>query len=227
MNETYDPGNHLLLIALIVFYWHLLRIWHQPPPPDRNDKPGEKKAPAGGGGEPDGVALRQVAAPQANDKPETRQRMATASPAMALEGIRAADQRFDEATFLTGASQAFELIVNAYANEDAAILEQFLDAETADGFNRAIAARRERGERLSLTFIGIKELEITDVGMAESVAEITIRFVSEMVAVTHAADGTIVDGDPGQVVEVTDLWTFTRPVSSSNPAWKLVATEGG
>ena len=117
--------------------------------------------------------------------------------------------------------------MNAYANEDASILEQLLDVETADGFNRAIAARRERGERLSLTFIGIKKREITDVGMEEHRAEITVRFVSEMVAVTHAADGTIVNGDPDQVVEVTDVWTFAHCVSSSNPEWKLVATEGG
>lgn len=227
MNESYDPGNHLLIIALIVFYWHLLRIWHQPPPSDHDDEPGEKKVAAGRGAEPDGAVLRQVAAPLANDNRESRQPMATPPPATALEGIHAADHRFDEIAFLSGASQAFELIVNAYANEDTAMLEQLLDAETADGFNRAIAARRERGERLSLTFVGIKKLEITDVAMNESLAEITVRFVSEMVAATHAADGTIVDGGPDKVVEVTDVWTFARCVSSSNPAWKLVATEGG
>lgn len=227
MTESYDPANHLLVIAFIVFYWHLLRIWHQPPPPDRDDKPGEKRAAAGRGRNPDGVALRQVAAPLANDNRESRQPAPTVSPATALEEIHAADHRFDETTFLSGASLAFELVVNAYANEDAAILDELLDAETADGFNRAIAARRESGETLSLTFIGIKKLDITDVGMEENLAEITVRFVSEIVAVTHAADGTIVDGDPDQVVEVTDVWTFARCVSSSNPAWKLVATEGG
>ena len=37
MNESYDPGNYLIAIGLIVFYWHLLQIWHQPPP-DHTDK---------------------------------------------------------------------------------------------------------------------------------------------------------------------------------------------
>src|SRR5688572_1642229 len=36
MTETYDPVSHLAVIALIVFYWLLLRIWHQPPPSDRD-----------------------------------------------------------------------------------------------------------------------------------------------------------------------------------------------
>ena len=227
MNESLDFTAYVPYFLIVAYYVIMLRKSLPPPPSGGDETVGDEKPAAGRGGKLNGVALRQVAAPLANDNQETRQPMTTVSPATALEGIHAADHRFDETTFLSGASRAFELVVNAYANEDAAILEELLDVETTDGFNRAIAARRKSGERLSLTFIGVKKLEITDVGMEEDLAEITVRFVSEMVAVTHAADGTIVDGDPDQVVEVTDVWTFARYVSSSNPDWKLIATEGG
>ena len=34
----------------------------------------------------------------------------------------------------------------------------------------------------------------------------------------------IVDGDPNQVTEITDIWTFSRDTKSRDPNWKLVET---
>jgi predicted lipid-binding transport protein (Tim44 family) len=45
--------------------------------------------------------------------------------------------------------------------------------------------------------------------------------------VTRAKDGTVIDGNPDAVTDVTDVWTFARDVSSRDPNWKLVATEAG
>lgn len=227
MNESLDFTAYIPYFLIVAYYVLMLRKWLPPPPFGGDETTGNEKAAAGRGGKPDGGILRQIATPLANDNQESRQPMTTASRATALERIQTADHRFDETNFLSGASRAFELVVNAYAHEDASILDELLDVETVGGFNRAIAERRKRGEKHSLTFIGIKKVEITDVEMEENLAEITVRFVSEMVSATYATDGTIVDGDPEQVVEVTDVWTFARCVSSSSPDWKLVATEGG
>ncbi|MEM7425158.1 MAG: TIM44-like domain-containing protein, partial [Pseudomonadota bacterium] len=49
--------------------------------------------------------------------------------------------------------------------------------------------------------------------------------VSKLISATRTGDGTVVDGDPKKIREVTDIWTFMRDVSSSNPNWRLVATE--
>ena len=53
----------------------------------------------------------------------------------------------------------------------------------------------------------------------------TVKFVSELVSVTHDTDGDVVEGDPTTVREVTDIWTFARDMPSGNPNWMLVATE--
>ena len=116
--------------------------------------------------------------------------------------------------------------MNAYAKGDTAILDDLLDAEAAETFGKAIDERREKGESLIIDFIGIRELGIADAGLAADRAEITGRFVGELVTVTRAIDNTVVDGDPNKIVTVTDLWTFARRVPSSNPNWKIVATDG-
>ncbi|MEC8373058.1 MAG: TIM44-like domain-containing protein, partial [Pseudomonadota bacterium] len=37
-------------------------------------------------------------------------------------------------------------------------------------------------------------------------------------------DGSVTEGDPSAVARITDIWTFARDVSSSDPNWTLVAT---
>ena len=39
--------------------------------------------------------------------------------------------------------------------------------------------------------------------------------------------GTVVDGNPEKLTDVTDVWTFARDISSRDPNWKLVGTESG
>jgi predicted lipid-binding transport protein (Tim44 family) len=45
--------------------------------------------------------------------------------------------------------------------------------------------------------------------------------------VLRAHDGSVVDGDPQNVIEKTDYWTFARDVRSADPNWLLVATGSG
>jgi predicted lipid-binding transport protein (Tim44 family) len=34
----------------------------------------------------------------------------------------------------------------------------------------------------------------------------------------------VIDGDPDKVVQIDDVWTFTRDIRSRDPNWKLSAT---
>ena len=54
--------------------------------------------------------------------------------------------------------------------------------------------------------------------------QLTVRFVSQMISVTRDKSGTIVDGNPDKVADITDVWTFARDTSSRDPNWKLVGT---
>jgi predicted lipid-binding transport protein (Tim44 family) len=48
-----------------------------------------------------------------------------------------------------------------------------------------------------------------------------------MITVTRDKDGAVIDGNPEKLTDVTDVWTFSRDVSSRDPNWKLVGTESG
>ena len=225
MNESYDLANHLLVIAFVVFYWHLLRIWHQPPPSTHDDKATGKKTAAAQAANLAGVALRQLA--YSADTVSQSEIPPAAGPEKMLAAIHAADERFDEAAFLAGAAKAYELVVNAYAEGDTGLLERLLDPDAASAFADAISARRDRGDRITLTFIGIHDTEIVHAWTGADLVEITVRFTSDVVAATYAADGSLIDGDPRSVAQMTDRWTFARGLHSRDPNWKIVATEEG
>jgi predicted lipid-binding transport protein (Tim44 family) len=78
---------------------------------------------------------------------------------------------------------------------------------------------------VDFTFIGLDKSDIVEAELAGQIAQITMRFKSQLISVTKDSDGRVIDGDPTEVTEMTDIWTFARDVSSGDPNWKLVATE--
>jgi predicted lipid-binding transport protein (Tim44 family) len=75
--------------------------------------------------------------------------------------------------------------------------------------------------------VSIDKSDITGAELRGQSAQITIRFVSQLVSVTRDRTGNVVEGSPDRVTDVTDVWTFARDLSSRDPNWKLVATEAG
>ena len=142
-----------------------------------------------------------------------------------LKAVAAADRGFDPPRFIEGARAAYEMIVMAFAAGDRKALKPLLSKEVFDGFSAAIADRESRGEKAESTFVGIDKAEIVDAQLKGDTAQLTVRFRSELISLTRAKDGTVVDGDPNKVVEVVDVWTFARDVGNRDPNWKLVATE--
>jgi predicted lipid-binding transport protein (Tim44 family) len=147
--------------------------------------------------------------------------------AIGLDAIAREDKSFDAKHFLTGARTAYDMIVTAYAAGDRKQLKSLLGKEVYDGFEAAIKAREQKGETVETRFVAIDGATLTAAEQRGKTAQITVRFQSQLVSVTRAKDGTVIDGNPDAVTDVTDVWTFARDVSSRDPNWKLVATEAG
>ena len=99
--------------------------------------------------------------------------------------------------------------------------------EVYDGFEAAIRERESKGETVETRFVSIDKSDITGAEVRGRTAQVTVRFVSQLVSVTRDKAGNVIDGNPDKVTEVTDVWTFARDLSSRDPNWKLVATEAG
>ena len=75
--------------------------------------------------------------------------------------------------------------------------------------------------------MSIESADIIGAEVRGRTAQVTVRFVSQLVSATRDRSGNVIDGSSDKVTTVTDVWTFARDVSSRDPNWKLVATEAG
>jgi predicted lipid-binding transport protein (Tim44 family) len=147
--------------------------------------------------------------------------------ATGLDAIAAADPDFDPKHFIAGARAAYEMVVTAYAEGDRRTLKNLLSRDVYDGFDAAITEREKRGEKAESRFVSIDTAEIVGAEMRGKSAQVTVRFVSQLISVTRDKNGVVIDGNPEKVTEVTDVWTFARDIASRDPNWKLIATEAG
>lgn len=138
--------------------------------------------------------------------------------------IKIADESFNEAEFLRGARGAFEMIVQAFAAGDRDALKPLLTPSMHNDFVTAIYEREKERETQETTIVTFRSSDIVEASLTQSLARVTVEFVTDQVKVTRDVDGTVVDGDPDRIETFTDLWTFERDLTSSDPNWALVAT---
>jgi predicted lipid-binding transport protein (Tim44 family) len=145
---------------------------------------------------------------------------------LALSQIKSAERGFSVSEFLRGARGAYEMILMAYERGDISAVRGFLSEEVAESFDQAIAARRAQGLQTKAEFVGLREIALVEAEF-DSVtrnAEITVRFMGELTAVTKDQSGAVVSGSPDEVKRQRDVWSFARVLGSNDPNWQLVAT---
>ena len=239
MQDSFDITTLIFIVLAVFVIWRLRSVLgqktgnEQPPfdPLSRRDAP---LRPGNGPAEPDHNVVRLPGAngPRpAADVPPAERWKGIAEPgtplAQTLDGIARIESDFNAAEFLEGAKAAYEMIVTAFAQGDRKTLKDLLSRDVYEGFERAIGERERRGETVETTFVSIDKAEMAGAELQGKNAQVVVRFLSKLITATRDASGTVVDGSPEAVADVTDVWTFARTLGSRDPNWLLVATEAG
>ncbi len=145
--------------------------------------------------------------------------------ARGLIDIANKDAAFDPVEFMKGARAAYEMIVMGFAEGNRNLLHDLLSPEVFSGFAQAIHAREEARQKVDQSFVGITAAEMVEAELAGASAQVTVRFVSELISAVRDDAGQVVSGDPKRIKEVTDVWTFARDVTARDPNWRLIATQ--
>ena len=240
MNDTFDPITLLIIAAAVIVFFKLRgvlgqRTGHDEPIDFPSPKQKSKRKTDDIVDEDDNV-IQMPSKRNKNENLETPELGLPAeeevlSPANqkfadVLVKIRAIDPLFNPDTFVEGAKAAYEMIVTGFANGDKKSLENLLSKEVLTGFTSAIDQRKKQGAEMSTQFIGIDEADVVNIELENKRAFVTTRFVSELVSVVKDRDGNIIEGDPTEVQKIIDTWVFERDLSSNDPNWRLVSTDG-
>ncbi len=148
--------------------------------------------------------------------------------AQALASMKRVEPDFHVGDFLSGARQAYEMIVMGFERGEMDDLVPFLSRDVFESFDEVVQLREREGLSVEASFVGVREVELEDATYDEKTgqAEVTVRFLGELTSVVRNAAGDIVEGDPNAIKQQQDVWTFGRTMGSDNPNWKLVGTGG-
>jgi predicted lipid-binding transport protein (Tim44 family) len=235
MQDVFDFTTIILLALAVVIFLRLRsvlgqRTGRERPPYDPYSPPDTVRNSASDKVIPLPQRTSEPAKPPETSEPPDRYAGIAAlgsAVAIGLDAIVAADKSFNVRNFIAGARSAYEMIVTAYAEGDRRALKNLLAREVFDGFEAVIREREARGETAETRFVSIDATDIAAAELRGKTAQITLRFVSQLVSATRDRNGNVIDGSADKVTSVTDVWTFAKDVTSRDPNWKLVATEAG
>ncbi len=239
MDGSFDIYTLLFLVLAVVIFWRLRsvlgrRTGNERPPYDPYSREAKQNGAHAPGGDkvvplPRG-AQEAGAGTRSSEAEDLKRRIGKFAPegssvAEGLMEIARADPNFDPESFIKGAKTAYEMIVTAFAEGNRKVLKPLLGRDVYEGFATAIAAREKRGETVQSQFVGIDKADIIEAALKNKCAQITVKFVSELITAVHNKAGEVIEGDDKSIREVTDIWTFAREVTSRDPNWKLIATQ--
>lgn len=64
-------------------------------------------------------------------------------------------------------------------------------------------------------------IKSAEISKAKS-AIIKIQFESQQIQTTKNNNGEIIDGDVNQILNIKELWVFSKQLGNKSPIWKLV-----
>lgn len=143
-----------------------------------------------------------------------------------LLDVLKADRNFDINAFLDAAQEAFVIIVESFGEGDRETLEELLSNPVYKAFEASIAQREKDGETQETEIHAIRGAEVTEAGVKNKIAFITLRFTADETSVIRDAEGEILSGHPDKVTEMHDIWVFGRDIRSNDPRWLVYETRG-
>lgn len=138
-----------------------------------------------------------------------------------LKYLKKVQPSFNEADFLSGAERALPMILEAKYTANKKVLISFLEDDIFRIFEKQILDQESKGHSVQNCEIKVSESHIKEIKIQENIVYIRVNFKFNEKFIIKNSDGSVFldlskDGD-----EKTVAWTFSRPLESDSPNWKL------
>ena len=217
MGFNLDALDGLLIAAAVVIIWRLRSVFGQRTGHEGAVKPEFVETP---------VTKTTLEQPYKKALPKVWEGYAQANSDLAkgLENIQSGDPQFTAIEFLSGAAQALEIILEAIAKGDKKTLQPLLAKPVYDQFAPAIDQESKAGNKRDFKFVRVVSSTLKSAILQRQKATIVVDFSSEIIQATYNNQEILISGNPTEITEIHETWSFERDLNSSDPNWKLSAT---
>ena len=144
---------------------------------------------------------------------------------LGLSAITRLDPSFAISHFMDGATQAYSMILEAYAGGDKDMLKDLLTSDTYEIYSDAIDAREKAGQTQVTDLGRLRKASIKSARTEGSVAHIRVLYEADLTSALRDADGNVVQGDPDVLSSVSEIWEYQRDMKSDDYNWRLAEVE--
>lgn len=126
--------------------------------------------------------------------------------------------------FINGAKSAFDMVIKAFASSDLETLKFLLSEKIYQSFEQAISQRKASGQILVSNVIAIDNVEILSALVVDNNASIVVKISSKQINYISNQSGDVIEGRKNEINQLTDIWTFSKDITSQNPNWIIIST---
>ena len=144
---------------------------------------------------------------------------------LGLSGVTQLDPSFSISHFMSGATAAYSIILESFANGDRGRLEDLLTPDTYEIYEAAIDAREAAGQT-QITDLGrLRKASIKAAKTEGSIALISVLYEADLTSALRDAEGELVMGDPDVLSSVSEVWEYRRDMKGDELNWRLANVE--
>lgn len=136
--------------------------------------------------------------------------------------LKILDPSFDKSTFLSNASSAFKMVLDAYAKGDNRVLSDLLNIEMMRKFVYEISKREEKNLTCEINIVKITKSEIQEITSEGSIINIKVKISPEIIAYIKDENNKVISGHNEKIEKKKYIWEFSRNLKSPDPTWQLV-----
>lgn len=141
-----------------------------------------------------------------------------------LKIIQKSIKDFTLERFEKGASNAFCAVVQAFAQNDTERLAPLVGPKVLKSFQSAIKDRVKKKETMNIDIKDVS-VEIKDVALTKSIAQILVCFTSDQIVTVMDKAGEVIHNANQLTNRMIDRWTFEKDLNDKSLVWLLVKTE--
>ena len=141
-----------------------------------------------------------------------------------LEALIKIYPQFNQKEFISGAAKAFTMILRAKYEANKKPLISYLEDDIYRLFEKAILEQEAKGQTIEKVDIEIKDKNIQEIKILDNIVFIRVEFDYLEGLLIRNSNGSILSDNVNSPKEINITWTFSRPLDSDSPNWKLFGT---
>jgi predicted lipid-binding transport protein (Tim44 family) len=138
-----------------------------------------------------------------------------------IKAIKKINPDFSIAFFIKSAEAAFESIINAQVKGNKETLKSLLSKQLYSIFINEIDKLTQENIIFNKTIVAINNIDIKNIKLKDNQATICLIFSYEQITFKKDQDGHIIEGDESYIVDMAEIWQFSRNLSDQSPIWLL------